>query len=119
MRLTGKTKSGDITIYGRKIDGLGLNLITKTCNYTPTLSDDIIICGATSNTIISLPLTSNVPNKIYFIKNVGTGTVKVGSSTNPLIDGTTSRSLSKYDGLWLIAGSTEYHILNRVIAILG
>ncbi len=111
MKITGRTKTGDITIYGHRVDGLGLNIITRTCNYTPTLSDDIVICGATTNTTISLPFTSNAPNKIYYIKNVGAGIVKVGSSTNPLIDGSTSHNLNQYDSLTLMSGTTEYWIL--------
>ena len=66
--------------------------VAKTTTYTVTISDYTVNCDGTFN--VTLPTAVGVTGRIYNIKNSGTGTVTIATTSSQTIDGTTTKTLS-------------------------
>lgn len=84
---------------GLKIDGL-LNiaggvkgtLVTKTTTYAIVATDYTVLCNGTFT--VTLPTAVGRAGQVYVIKNSGTGTVTVGTTSAQTIDGATTYPLT-------------------------
>jgi hypothetical protein len=79
-----------------KSNGQILSLTTKTANYTPLISDEIIICDATSSPItITLPTAVGKTGQTYTIKRIngGLNNITIATTSNQTIDGFASTGL--------------------------
>ena len=82
----------------------------KTGAYTALLTDTVIRVNGTVT--VTLPAIATALNKVYHVKNIGTGVVIVDGNGSETIDGATTQELTaQYDDIHLIASSTEWHIL--------
>lgn len=93
--------------------GFSPSLVSKTANYTATLSDHTIICGSGNETFtISLLAASLAPNFKLNIKNIGTGTITVDGNEAETIDGSTTAVLSsQYGSITIQCDGTEWWII--------
>ena len=102
--------TGDVSFVGTaKINGLKLNTVAKTGAYTATATDDVITCGA-GNQTFTIDLPAVVDGKVFYIKNVGTGTITVDANTTggTTIDGVNTKALAQYESLQVIADASVY-----------
>ena len=77
--------------------------------YTVTLSDSSILVNTT--TTLLMPDTSTIPNKVYHIKNIGTGIVTIQAYENQTIDGGNTAVLeSQYESITLISDGENFYI---------
>lgn len=86
-----------------------LAYVEKTANYTLTDIDDVVNVTA-NNVTITLPSAVNQYNKQYTIKNTGTGTVTIATTSSQTIDGLGSSVilLSQYDSLDVKSTGTNW-----------
>ena len=91
------------------LGGMTFPYAAKTANYTLTDEDYFIDC--TSNTFtVTLPTAVGRPGQIYVIKNSGTGTITVATTSAQTIDGVSTKSLSQYNVLILASSGSGWAI---------
>ena len=91
------------------LGGMAFPYAAKTANYTLTDEDYFIDC--TSNTFtVTLPTAVGRPGQIYVIKNSGTGTITVATTSAQTIDGVSTKSLSQYNVLILASSGSGWAI---------
>lgn len=105
----------DVVIYLNQAVDIGsspnfnLNTTAKTAAYTATALDDVITCGAGNETFtIDLPAVDD--GKVFYIKNVGTGTITVDANTtgSTTIDGDTTQTVARYECLQVVCDASVY-----------
>jgi len=84
--------------------------VTKTANYTLTTTDNKVFCTGTHTQ--TLPTAVGVNGVEYTIKNIGVGTITMGSTSSQTIDGSAAGSVTltagvsytfmAYEGNWQI-----------------
>lgn len=92
----GATVSGTMTL----LSGLRWVNRTATTSQTLNITDQGVVCAATSPITLTLPLSSN---SLIYVKNAGTKYVMVAapaSGTGPSIDGVAFVTLMPGDGAW-------------------
>lgn len=95
---------------------LGASLITayvaKTANYTLTDSDFTVECTANSFTI-TLPTAVGVAGRPYCIKNSGSGTITINTTSAQTVDNNASGiiTLAQYDNLMVQSNGANWIIL--------
>lgn len=94
----GVDNSGVTTSHEYKINLISTtSIVTKTANYTATLSDYTILCDATSGAItITLPAASTSSGKIYNIKKIDASgnNVVIDGNASETIDGATTQTIT-------------------------
>ena len=97
-------------------DGCFVNVTLTSTNYTATLDDCYI--GATNSShdddddnkiTITLPPGDN--GKLYYIKNQGTGSVKVQGTGGQTIDGSSSKTLGTNGSFIIVFAGNRWNIL--------
>ena len=84
-----------------RIEGLKLNGVTKTANYTMTATDDVVLCNTNSFTIT---LPNAVLSQVYTIKNIASvTTITIATTDAATIDG---------DATWDIYGKETIRVIN-------
>ena len=74
--------------------GFGAAYIAKTATYTATRADYTIDCTANTFTV-TLPTAVGYTGQMYNIKNTGTGTITIATTSSQTIDGATTQTISK------------------------
>ena len=105
------TTTGQISARGYKY-----NVVSKTADYEPTMSDDIILCDASSSSItITLPNASSSVNKILIIKalTIGGGkSILIDTPSGVYIDGSSDRLITtSYTVVRLVAYGNAWYII--------
>lgn len=73
--------------------GLTLAYVAKTANYTIATTDTVIDC--TSNSFdLTLPTAVGISGKVYYLKNSGTGTITLKTTSSQTIDGQASGAIT-------------------------
>lgn len=105
---TGAVGTSTLTVSG----SLGLSYVSKTAAYTLTTTDYVV--DATSGTFtLTLPTAVGVTGRIYVIKNSGTGTITIGTSSSQTIDGSTTKTLSvRYSGCQVMSDGSNWKIIS-------
>lgn len=92
-----------------------LQIVSKTANYTATLSDDVILVDAGSGAVtIALPAASTASGKRYTIKktDVGTNAVTVDPNGSETIDGATTLAIAgQGDAYTIVSNGTAWWII--------
>lgn len=106
------TITGTNVVNASIFTGLRLNIVAKTVAYTATATDDIITCGA-GNETFTVDLPTALTGKVYFIKNVGTGTITVDADTtgSTTIDGQATQTISQYECLMIVSDASVYWVI--------
>jgi hypothetical protein len=96
--------------------GCSVDVKLISTNYTATLDDCYI--GATNsghddeeNSSITITLPAGVSGKLYYIKNQGTGNVKVQGTSGQTIDGSSSKTLGTNGSFILVFAGNRWNIL--------
>jgi len=79
--------------------GLKYAVVVKNTNYTLTDLDCVVVFTATASA--TLPLATG-SGQIYYIKNVGTGTVTITRSGSNTIDNETTQPISQWESVTLV-----------------
>jgi hypothetical protein len=91
-------------------DGISLPYVAKTANYTLTSSDHTVDCTANSFTV-TLPTAVGITGRIYNIKNSGTGSIVVNTTSSQTIDGQLTQTLTQYDALTVVSSGSVWIII--------
>jgi len=75
-----------------------LEVLTKTSNYTIESIDNMIICNKETVMTITLPPASG-GGRVYYIKNIGAGTVTVDGNSSDTIDGDLTQVVFQHEGI--------------------
>lgn len=110
-RSTGLTTLTSLTVSGTTTTaGVKKTLSTKTGAYTLTATDHIIV--ATSGTWnATLPTAASVAGTEYIIKNSGTGTITVGTTSSQTIDGSLTFGLNQYESITVVSDGANWVII--------
>jgi len=73
-------------------------------------TDYQIECTANSFTV-TLPTAVGIQDKVYSIKNSGTGTITIACNGAQTIDGETTQSLSQYDNIVVMSNNANWVII--------
>jgi hypothetical protein len=84
--------------------------VAKTANYTLGLLDYQIECTANSFTL-TLPTSVGVAGRVYSMKNSGTGTITVATTSSQTIDGSTTQTLTQWDNLQVMSNGTGWVVI--------
>lgn len=85
---------------------------TLSGNTTLSDSHDIVLCNGTFT--VALPAASSHSGRIYFVKNIGTGTITIDPNGLELIDGqSVNYLLSPKRGIQIISNGTAWFILSE------
>jgi hypothetical protein len=87
-----------------------VNITTQTANYSMLVSDGIVLANGTIT--ITLPTTATSTNRRFVVKNIGTGTVSVATSSGT-IDGVVSPLpiTNQYASLEFITDGTNWFLI--------
>ena len=98
------------------IESLGSILFPYSAKSTTyTIGDEDYFIDCTSGTFtVTLPTAVGVSGKIYIVKNSGSGTITVGTTSSQTIDGSSTKTLLQYQSVqvqsngsnWVIAGTS-------------
>jgi hypothetical protein len=103
--------SGNVIIDG----GLAISIVTKTANYTTTLDDHTILCGASGGafTITLLAAADAIDQVLYIKKTDSSGNaITIDAAGSETIDGDLTVSLSsQYEALLLHCDGSNWHVL--------
>jgi len=85
---------------------------TKTANYSILGTDDIVICTSGSFTV-TLPTAAARSGKPFIVKNTGSGSITMASTSSQTIDGLTASStvLVQYDSLTFVSDGANWVIV--------
>jgi len=88
------------------------NYVAKTAAYTLTATDTQVECTANSFAI-TLPTAVGITKKEYGIKNSGTGTITIATTSSQGIDGTTdsSTALAQWDNIRVMSNGASWIII--------
>lgn len=90
---TGGTSSQFLMADGSVTNGLTLPNIAKTSTYNITTSDYTINCTSGTFTV-TLPTAVGISGQIFVVKNSGTGTITIATTSSQTIDTVTSKTLN-------------------------
>jgi len=86
------------------------SIVTKTANYTLTASD--VVVKANGTLTLTLPTAVGIGGKVYYTKNIGTGTVTIDADGTETIDGDLSFvSTTQYESITVVSDSANWCIL--------
>jgi hypothetical protein len=85
-------------------------LVSKTANYTATIDDATILCTANSFTV-TLPTAVGVTGRIYDVKNIGTGSITIATTSSQKIDALSTITLSQWENATLQSTGTNWILL--------
>jgi hypothetical protein len=72
----------------------------------------VVLCSSGSPFTVNLPAAASNTGRVYFIKNINTGTVTIDGNASETIDGATTYSLSaQYQGVLIVSNGTNWFIL--------
>ncbi len=87
---------------------------SPTEDVTLTAEDDIVLANGTFT--VTVPLALDTKGRVYYIKNIGTGTITVSGSNSETIDGETTVDMAtQYDVIAITSDNTEWWIITRYI----
>jgi hypothetical protein len=108
---SGNFSAGTITA-NLKAGSIIASYVAKTANYTLLTTDYTVECTANSFTI-TLPTAVGVAGQIYNVKNSGSGTITIATTSSQTIDGKASGviTLAQYDNLTVQSNGANFIII--------
>ena len=88
------------------LNGIRVNVQTKTATYTATTTDNVVVCNSTAAITINLPIASG-RGQSYAIKNINSGSVTVDPDGGDTIDNEPTMVLGQYDCIQLVDSSAN------------
>jgi hypothetical protein len=105
----------DFSSVGRVIQGLDLNITSKTASYTATVFDDVILCAPAADMTISLPIAAGYAGKVYTIQKTNSNafTVIIDPNGSEQINGATTFVLTaQYQTVTVTCDGTAWYTTN-------
>jgi hypothetical protein len=103
----------------KSLGGVTFPLTGISNTYTIQTTDNTIECVSGTFTV-TLPTAIGVKGKQYVIKNIGSGTITVSTTSSQTIDGNNTISLTQNDSIVVISDDSDWKIIGGVgNAILG
>ena len=106
------SRSASGTCGAKMLTGYSLGYAAKTANYTITNTDSLIHC--TANTfVLTLPTAASISGRVYHLKNTGSGTITLNTTSSQTIDGNASGTvtLAQWDALTLASDGANWIII--------
>ncbi len=103
-------RSGDTMTGGFEVTSLSAAYVEKTGTYGVGDNDFTINCTSGTFTV-TLPSAVNRTGRIYNIKNSGSGTITVATTSSQTIDGLTSQSLLQFDNMCVQSTGANWIII--------
>lgn len=93
--------------------GFATAIVAKIANYTTTVNDHTITCGAGNESFtVTLIAASGLAGLMYHIKNVGTGTITVDGNSAETIDGSATAVIStQFASISIQCDGSNWHII--------
>lgn len=89
---------------------LNSRVVSKTTDYTATTDDGVILCSG--NFVVTLPTAVGIGGKIFYIKNIGDGTITASGNASETIDGDITQLLDEqYDEIPVLSDGVNWSIL--------
>lgn len=89
---------------------MGMPYIAKTANYTTTLNDFTVDCTSNTFTVTLLTAVAN-SGTVFVIKNSGTGTITVATTSSQTIDGVSTLTLTQGQSRWIQSDNANWKII--------
>lgn len=87
-----------------------LAVTTKTAAYTVTDSDDVILCNGTFT--VTLPAAATRTGRVFYIKNIGSGTVTIDPNAAETIDGDATHAIAvQHESRTVISDGAGWRII--------
>lgn len=83
----------------------------KTANYTTTAADSVINCTANSFTVTLVASAAGNTGMMQTIKNTGSGTITIATSSSQLIDGASTYQLARNESVSLVSTGSGWIII--------
>jgi hypothetical protein len=101
-----------VAITGGTIADVTMSLAYRAITALRTLdaTDYQIDCTANSFTV-TLPTAASITGRVYSVKNSGTGTITVATTSSQTIDGATTAILAQYDNLMVMSNGANWIII--------
>ena len=90
--------------------GIKKAIVTKTAAYTLTATDHIVV-GTSGTWNATLPTAASVAGTEYIIKNSGTGTITVDTTSSQTIDGSLTFPLGQYESITVVSDGSNWVII--------
>lgn len=85
-------------------------MITALTTYTVKAYDRYVMCSGTFT--VTLPAAASSKNKIYTIKNIGTGVITVDANASETIDGSLTVVMpTRYQAIEIVCDGSNWHII--------
>ncbi len=106
-------------LFGQaQAEGLSLAVRAITAHRTLTAQDSVILADATSGVItVTLPASSGLSGRLYFIKktDAGANAVTIDGNASETIDGATTVALSsQYDARLIVCDGSNWHVIASI-----
>jgi hypothetical protein len=110
----GGTYSNGAHWYAHSLER-GLNYVEKTANYTLTSIDDVVNC-TTGTFALTLPSAALNNGKVFMLKNMGSGTITLNTTSSQTIDGNASGTLTlaQYESMSIQSNNANWLIISQV-----
>jgi hypothetical protein len=72
-------------------------------------SDEVVLCNGTFT--VTLPPAASSEGKLYFIKNIGSGTITIDGNSSETIDNATTKVLYQYESKQVVSDGSEWWII--------
>lgn len=91
--------------------GASFGITNVSSNYSMLLTD-YLVNGTTNNFTVTLPTAVGVAGKVYQVKNSGTGTITINTTSSQTIDGNASGTvtLGQYDAVTMVSDNSNWII---------
>jgi hypothetical protein len=114
VRLGPGTNDGDVAVYDAGSDSWvaqkTTSVVSKSADYPLAASD--ALCLVSGTTTITLPTAVGRKGKVYAVKNIGTDTVTITTTSSQTIDGATSAALPfQYTILGVVSDGANWQTL--------
>jgi hypothetical protein len=91
----------------RYVSRVVLSSITEAT--TLDANDEVVLCSGTFT--VTLPPVASSEGKLYFIKNIGSGTITIDGNESETIDEATTKVLYQYESKQAVSDGTEWWII--------
>lgn len=92
------------------LGGITFPVTEVTTTYSITQSDYLVECTGSSSFTVTLPTAVGIEGQIFGIKNSGSGTITVNTTSSQTIDGVTSITLGPKDYLQISSSGARWMI---------
>lgn len=91
------------------VNGLQLNISSTTGNYTAATSDNVVLANGTFT--VTLPSSANASGSLFYIKNIGSGTITLDGQGAETIDSQTSWNIDVNSTMAIVSNGTGWNIV--------